>query len=123
MNGPEARPGFLQAKVAARLQTRFTPVLSFKRDDSVKKSIEMSRLIDDALAADRRETRPPTPAADGATRTPTKPPTTATTPTTDRPTTARRRTSADAGPSADTLPNPAPRSRPRSWHHRVKRSS
>ena len=27
---------------------------SFKRDDSVKKSLEMSRLIDDALAADRR---------------------------------------------------------------------
>ena len=40
--------------VAARLQTRFTPVLTFKRDDSVKKSIEMSRLIDDALPADRQ---------------------------------------------------------------------
>src|SRR3954471_13939997 len=45
--------GFLQSRVAARLQTRFTPTLSFKRDDSVKKSIAMSRLIDDALAADR----------------------------------------------------------------------
>jgi ribosome-binding factor A len=39
--------GFLQARVAARLQTRFTPVLSFKRDDSVKKSIELGRLIDE----------------------------------------------------------------------------
>ncbi len=48
--------GFLQSKVAARLQTRFTPALSFKRDDSVKKSVEMARLIDDALTADRRET-------------------------------------------------------------------
>ena len=38
--------GFLQARVAARLQTRFTPVLSFKHDDSVKKSVE--------LACDRR---------------------------------------------------------------------
>ena len=46
--------GFLQSRVAARLQTRFTPVLTFKRDDSVKKSIEMSRLIDEALAADRQ---------------------------------------------------------------------
>ena len=47
--------GFLQSKVAARLQTRFTPTLTFKRDDSVKKSVEMARLIDDTLAADRRE--------------------------------------------------------------------
>ena len=49
--------GFLQARVAARLQTRFTPVLSFKHDESVKKSIEVTRLIDEALASDQR---PPT---------------------------------------------------------------
>lgn len=46
--------GFLQARVAGRLQTRFTPVLSFKLDDSVKKSIELSRLIDEAVASDQR---------------------------------------------------------------------
>jgi ribosome-binding factor A len=46
--------GFLQARVAARLQTRFTPILSFKHDESVKKSIEVSRLIDEALASDQR---------------------------------------------------------------------
>lgn len=46
--------GFLQSRVAARLQTRFTPILTFKKDDSVKKSIEISRLIDTAIAADRR---------------------------------------------------------------------
>jgi ribosome-binding factor A len=46
--------GFLQSRVAARLQTRFTPTLSFKKDESVKKSIEISRLIDDALASDRK---------------------------------------------------------------------
>jgi ribosome-binding factor A len=46
--------GFLQARVAARLQTRFTPILSFKQDESVKKSIEVSRLIDEALASDQR---------------------------------------------------------------------
>jgi ribosome-binding factor A len=46
--------GFLQARVAARLQTRFTPVLNFKLDDSVKKSIELSRLIDEAVASDQR---------------------------------------------------------------------
>jgi ribosome-binding factor A len=47
--------GFLQSRVAARLQTRFTPALSFKRDDSVKKSIEISRLIDTAIASDRKD--------------------------------------------------------------------
>jgi ribosome-binding factor A len=46
--------GFLQARVAARLQTRFTPVLSFKHDETVKKSIEVSRLIERALASDVR---------------------------------------------------------------------
>ena len=46
--------GFLQSKVAARLQTRYTPVLSFKLDDSVKKSIALSRLIDEAVASDQR---------------------------------------------------------------------
>lgn len=53
LEGLKHAAGFLQSKVAARLQTRFTPILSFKRDDSVKKSIAMSRLIDETLAADR----------------------------------------------------------------------
>jgi ribosome-binding factor A len=53
MRGLQHASGFLQAKVAARLQTRFTPVLAFKRDDSVKKSFEITRLIDEAIAADR----------------------------------------------------------------------
>lgn len=54
LQGLHHATGFLQSRVAARLQTRFTPVLSFKRDDSVKKSIEMSRMIEEALAADRQ---------------------------------------------------------------------
>src|SRR5262249_46966808 len=48
MRGLRHAAGFLQARVAARLQTRFTPILTFKKDDSVKKSIEISRLIDSA---------------------------------------------------------------------------
>jgi ribosome-binding factor A len=55
MEGLTHATGFLQARVAARLQTRFTPVLSFKLDDSVKKSVEIGRLIDEAMAADRRD--------------------------------------------------------------------
>jgi ribosome-binding factor A len=54
LRGLNHAAGFLQARVAARLQTRFTPVLSFKEDDSVKKSVELARLIDEAVASDQR---------------------------------------------------------------------
>jgi ribosome-binding factor A len=59
MRGLQHAGGFLQSRVAARLQTRFTPTLAFKLDDSVKKSIEISRLIDEAVASDRRSTDTP----------------------------------------------------------------
>jgi ribosome-binding factor A len=41
--------GFVQSKLATRLQTRFTPVVQFVLDQGVKKSIEMTRLINEAL--------------------------------------------------------------------------
>src|SRR5947209_17730097 len=50
MHGLRHAAGFLQAKVASRLQTRFTPVIRFVLDEGVKKSIEMTRLINEALA-------------------------------------------------------------------------
>ena len=53
MRGLNSAAGFLQAKVANRLQTRTTPHLTFRRDDGIKKSIELSRLIDEAIADDR----------------------------------------------------------------------
>lgn len=53
MRGLQSAAGFLQAKVAARLQTRTTPHLVFKRDVGIKRSVEMSQIIDEALAADR----------------------------------------------------------------------
>jgi ribosome-binding factor A len=64
MKGLQSASGFLQAKVAARLQTRSTPHLTFKRDVGIKRSIEMSKLIDDALALDRSQqdaANPPDP--------------------------------------------------------------
>jgi ribosome-binding factor A len=54
MKGLKSAAGYLQSVVAERLQTRFTPVLTFKLDQGVKKSIELSRLIDETLDADRR---------------------------------------------------------------------
>jgi ribosome-binding factor A len=55
LRGLQHAAGFLQRRVAARLQTRVTPSLTFKLDDSVKKSIAISRLIDEAIASDRKE--------------------------------------------------------------------
>ena len=64
MKGLQSAAGFLQAKVAARLQTRTTPHLTFKRDVGIKRSIEMSKMIDDALASDREIAPGPEPEAD-----------------------------------------------------------
>ena len=41
--------GFVQSKLANRLKTRFTPVIHFILDQGVKNSIEISRLINEAL--------------------------------------------------------------------------
>jgi ribosome-binding factor A len=50
LRGLKHAAGFVQSKLAKRLQTRFTPVLQFVLDQGVKNSIEMSRLIKEALA-------------------------------------------------------------------------
>ena len=49
MYGLNSACGFLQAKVAERLQTRYTPVLKFILDPGVKLSVETSKLLRDAL--------------------------------------------------------------------------
>src|SRR5262245_55566735 len=50
LHGLRHAAGFIQSKLASRLQTRFTPVINFVLDQGVKKSIEMTRLINEALA-------------------------------------------------------------------------
>jgi ribosome-binding factor A len=50
LHGLKHAAGFIQAKLAKRLQTRFTPTIRFVVDEGVKKSIEMTRLINEALA-------------------------------------------------------------------------
>ena len=50
MHGLRHAAGYLQAKLAKRLETRFTPLVHFVLDEGVKKSIEISRLINEALA-------------------------------------------------------------------------
>ncbi len=57
MHGLNSARGFIQSKVADRLQTKHTPVISFVLDPSVKKSIEISRalqgLIEGSSTADK----------------------------------------------------------------------
>jgi len=50
LHGLRHAVGFIQSKLASRLQTRFTPVIRFVVDQGVKNSIEISRLINEALA-------------------------------------------------------------------------
>ena len=63
MHGLRHATGFLQSKLAKRLQTRFTPVIQFVVDEGVKKSLEMTRLIHEALGSPSEGT---VPTAEGA---------------------------------------------------------
>ncbi len=73
MYGLRHAAGFIQAKLARRLQTRFTPVIHFVLDQGVKRSIEMTRLINEALGpsaageapADEEASLPAEDSADG----------------------------------------------------------
>src|SRR5262249_31585855 len=50
MHGLRHAAGFVQSKLANRLKTRFTPVIKFVLDEGVKKSIEMTRLLNEEKA-------------------------------------------------------------------------
>ena len=50
MHGLRHAAGFVQSRLAQRLQTRFTPVIEFVLDEGVKKSIEMSRILNEEKA-------------------------------------------------------------------------
>jgi ribosome-binding factor A len=50
MRGLDSARGFLQAKIAERVQTRYTPILHFHLDQGIKRSIEASRLLREVLA-------------------------------------------------------------------------
>jgi ribosome-binding factor A len=50
LHGLTHSAGYIQSKLGSRLKTRFTPAVRFYLDEGVKKSIEVSRLINEALA-------------------------------------------------------------------------
>lgn len=47
--GLKSAAGFLQAKCAQRIDTRYTPRLEFVLDQGVKKSIEIARILSEVL--------------------------------------------------------------------------
>ena len=67
MHGLRHSAGFVQSKLGGRLKTRFTPTIKFVKDEGVKQSIEVTRLINEALAQARADEAARPPAADGPT--------------------------------------------------------
>jgi ribosome-binding factor A len=62
LRGLENAAGFLQGKVARRIDTRYTPRLQFVLDLGVKRSIEISRILQTVLPArpdEPSESEPP----------------------------------------------------------------
>src|SRR6266403_1667948 len=56
LSGLQNAAGFLQKKIAERIETRYTPRLTFVLDKGVKASLEVNRIL--------REVLPPTPSTD-----------------------------------------------------------
>ncbi|MBN1912731.1 MAG: 30S ribosome-binding factor RbfA [Pirellulales bacterium] len=52
LHGLKHAAGFLQSKLADRIDTRYTPRIDFILDQGVKKSIEVSRILKEVLPDD-----------------------------------------------------------------------
>ena len=52
LRGLNSARGFIQTEIAKNLATRFTPEIRFELDETPAKSIEISQLIDKAVAED-----------------------------------------------------------------------
>ncbi len=59
LKGLESAKGLLQGKIADRLQTRYTPVLTFVIDRGVKQSLETSRLLREEVGLGNVEDQQP----------------------------------------------------------------
>jgi ribosome-binding factor A len=51
LHGLRSAAGYLQQKIAKRIDTRYTPRIRFEIDLGVKKSIAIAKLLDDVLPA------------------------------------------------------------------------
>ena len=64
LRGLQNAAGFLQQKVAKRIDTRYTPRITFHLDQGVKRSIEVSRLLSELLPPEKTETNASEPIED-----------------------------------------------------------
>ena len=55
LKGLQNSAGFLQRKVASRIETRYTPKLTFRLDQGVKNSMEISRILEEVLPQEKTE--------------------------------------------------------------------
>jgi ribosome-binding factor A len=55
LHGLQSAAGYLQTKIAKRIDTRYTPRIMFELDMGVKKSIAISKILDDVLPASPEE--------------------------------------------------------------------
>lgn len=66
LRGLRHAAGFLQSKVARRIETRYTPKLEFLLDQGVKRSIEVARILHEVLPRpSTSETEEESPAGEG----------------------------------------------------------
>jgi ribosome-binding factor A len=56
LRGLQNASGFLQQKVAQRIDTRYTPRLTFVLDQGLQNSLEINRILEDVLPAKPDET-------------------------------------------------------------------
>jgi len=49
LRGLQSAAGFLQAKIAERIEIRYTPRLNFMLDQGVKRSIEVAQILNEVL--------------------------------------------------------------------------
>ncbi len=55
LKGLNNASGYLQRKVANRIDTRYTPKLQFVLDEGLKYSLEVTRILDEVLPSDGTE--------------------------------------------------------------------
>jgi ribosome-binding factor A len=53
LHGLRSAAGYLQSKISNRIDTRYTPKLSFELDEGVKKSLAISQLLRELLPGDK----------------------------------------------------------------------
>ena len=64
LHGLRSSAGYLQSKIADRIDTRYTPRITFQLDEGVKKSLAINQLLQELLPDTRAEDEPVSNGAD-----------------------------------------------------------